>query len=359
MKVRLRGCSGEANFNKKELATVAVLLLLAFAVRFGFFSNPGYQVDTGDFSLWFQRAVDVGPRAFYNDNYWCDYPPFNIYFFWIFGSVANALSAFGTTLFLFIMKLPPYLVELVTAFLIFVFARRYVSFKWSLSAMLLYAFNPAVIFNAAVWGQFDAIYTFFLVLSLFLIMKPAHKWTVLAVVAFMLGVLTKPQSIALAPLIVYLGLRKFNLNWKGIVVSVAAAVATVFAVILPFEWSNPVTFISSKYFGAYSTYQYTTLNAFNIWGFGGMWISDVKSALFVTPSIVGWVLFAILAGFTLYFVYKRGFNDPAVVVFAAMVLFFGFFMLPTRIHERYLFPAMAMLALLFPLLKKARPSTWC
>ena len=34
--------------------------------------------------------------------------------------------------------------------------------------------------------------------------------------------------------------------------------------------------------------------------------------------------------------------------------FFGFFMLPTRMHERYLFPAMAMLALMFPFLKKTR-----
>ena len=45
------------------------------------------------------------------------------------------------------------------------------------------------------------------------------------------------------------------------------AVATVFVVILPFEWSNPVTFLSKIYFGAYSTYPVTTFNAFNIWGF--------------------------------------------------------------------------------------------
>jgi hypothetical protein len=44
-----------------------------------------------------------------------------------------------------------------------------------------------------------------------------------------------------------------------------------------------------------------------------------------------------------------------LVLFAAFVLFFGFFMLPTRIHERYLFPAFAVLALLFPFLKKVRP----
>jgi hypothetical protein len=37
------------------------------------------------------------------------------------------------------------------------------------------------------------------------------------------------------------------------------------------------------------------------------------------------------------------------------MLFFAFFMLPTRIHERYLFPAISMLALMFPFLKKTRP----
>jgi dolichyl-phosphate-mannose-protein mannosyltransferase len=72
--------------------------------------------------------------------------------------------------------------------------------------------------------------------------------------------------------------------------------------------------------------------------------------------LVGWVLFGTLAVFTLYFVHKRFEVDrELLVLFAAFVLFFGFFMLPTRIHERYLFPAFAVLALLFPFLKKVRP----
>jgi hypothetical protein len=37
------------------------------------------------------------------------------------------------------------------------------------------------------------------------------------------------------------------------------------------------------------------------------------------------------------------------------MLLFGFFMLPTRIHERYLFPAISMLTLMFPFIKKIRP----
>jgi Gpi18-like mannosyltransferase len=71
---------------------------------------------------------------------------------------------------------------------------------------------------------------------------------------------------------------------------------------------------------------------------------------------VGWALFGALAAFTLYMVHKRlKVSGDLVAIFAAFMLFFAFFMLPTRIHERYMFPAISVLALMFPLLKKARP----
>jgi Gpi18-like mannosyltransferase len=337
----------------RELAIVSALLILAFMIRFAFFSNPGFEkTDTLDFKIWFQTAADYGPRVFYSV-VWCDYPPFNIYFFWVFGLIAKNLSLFASNLFLYIMKLPPNLFDLATAAVIFVFVGKRASFKMALLAMALYAFNPAVIFNAAVWGQFDAIYTFLLVLSLYLISESKPK---LAMVAFMLGVLTKPQSIAIAPLVLFLIFRKYHWNWKRLIIPVLVAVATVFIVILPFEWNNPVTFLSDKYFGAYSTYPYTTLNAFNFWAFGGMWVSDVQGFSFITPYVLGWAMFAALSMFVLYFVHKRrGASDELLIMFAAFVLFFGFFMLPTRIHERYLFPAISILALMFPLLKKTRP----
>ena len=48
-------------------------------------------------------------------------------------------------------------------------------------------------------------------------------------------------------------------------------------------------------------------------------------------------------------------SDEFLAIFAAFMLLFGFFMLPTRIHERYLFPAISVLALMFPFVKRARP----
>jgi len=132
--------------------------------------------------------------------------------------------------------------------------------------------------------------------------------------------------------------------------SVLAFAVTVLLVILPFEWSNPVTFLSDIYFGAYGGYAFASINAFNLWGaLGLLWVPD--GSLF----ILGWVLFGLAAVFTLYVLHKRlKFSGNYLAIFAAFMLLFSFFMLPTRIHERYMFPAMAMLALMFPLLKKTR-----
>jgi Gpi18-like mannosyltransferase len=323
-----------------------VLLLFSLLIRILLFPLPGYKVDLSTFAAWFNAAAEHGIRVFYNV-VWSDYPPFNVYLFWMFGSLAKQLSLSGTNL-VYLIKLLPNLFDAATAFLVFVFVRKRLDFKTSLLAAALYAFNPAVIFDAAAWGQYDAIYTFFLVLSLMLVFASKPK---LSGMAFTVGLLTKPQSIALAPLFVYLVLRKTG--WKGFLSSLLVAAATVVVIILPFEWTNgnPVTFLSNIYFGAYSGYQYTTLNAFNIWAFGGMWVPDAGGL-----NIIGWVMFGALAAFALYYVHKRySLSDELLVILAAFVLFFGFFMLPTRIHERYLFPAISMLALMFPFLKRTRP----
>jgi Gpi18-like mannosyltransferase len=213
-------------------------------------------------------------------------------------------------------------------------------------AVALYVFNPAVIYNSAVWGQFDAIYTFFLVLSLMLALASKPE---LSAVTYAVGVLTKPQAIAMLPLIAYLILRKGG--WRRLATSLVAGAATVFVAILPFDWSNPVTFLAENYFFGYNEYAYTSVNAFNTWGLGGLWIPDT-----MVTFVLGWVLFGALATFALYLLHKRfGASGELLVFFSAFVLFFGFFMLPTRIHERYLFPAISMLTLMFLFLKKIRP----
>ena len=341
---------GEQGINfslaKREIVTLTILILASFAVRVLLFPLPGYRSDMTTFQAWFQTAANVGVRTFYNSN-WSDYPPVNVYLFWGFGSIAKALSLFGTTSIVYLIKLVPNIFDAATALLIFGFVRKRFEFKMALLTTALYAFNPAVIFNTAVWGQYDAIYTFFLILSVMLALDSKPE---LSAITFALGVLTKPQGIALVPLIVFLILKKYKLQWRRILTSLVAMVATVFFVIIPFEWSNPVTFLSNIYFGAYGGYAYTSINAFNLWALVGFWLPDAPY------FAIGWVLFTVVTGFTLYVLYKRfEVSGDVIVLLSAFLLFFSFFMLPTRIHERYLFPAMSVLALLFPFIRKTRP----
>ena len=325
-----------------------VLLLFSLLVRVLLFPLPGYKGDLSTFAAWFNAAAEHGIRVFYNV-VWSDYPPFNVYLFWIFGSLAKQLSLSGTNL-VYLIKLLPNLFDTATAFLVFTFVRKRLDFKISLLATALYAFNPAVIFNAAVWGQYDAIYTFFLILSLMLLLASKPK---LSAVAFTVGLLTKPQSIALAPLIMFLIFKKHG--WRSLLTSLLASATTIFVVIIPFEWSNPITFLTNIYFGAYGGYVVTTANAFNLWALGGLWRPDTQGFLFLNLYTIGWIMFGALVVFALYVLHKRlDASGELLILFSAFIFFFGFFMLPTRIHERYLFPALGVLALMFPFFKKTR-----
>ena len=329
---------------KRETIILAVLLLVSFLVRVLLFPLQGYPIDTGDFISWFGTAAAHGIRPFYIVT-WSDYPPFNVYIFWFFGSLANAVSTHGISA-VNIIKLAPNLFDLGTAVLIYVFVRKQASFKFALAAMALYAFNPAVIYNAAVWGQFDAIYTFFLILSLMLALKSKPE---LSAATLAIALLTKPQAIALAPLIAFLIYKKSGL--KRMLFSVLAFALTIFLIILPFDWKGqPLTSLSKIYFGGFGQYSVTSVNAFNLWGLYGLWVSDANF------FILGWALFGAFTVFVLYVLHKRfNVSGDYLAIFAAFMLFFAFFMLPTRIHERYLFPAISVLALMFPFIKKARP----
>ena len=336
--------TGDLVLDKREIGILVALLIVAFAVRIGFFAVPGYSVDLNTFGSWFNTAAQEGIRRFYEVT-WCDYPPLNVYLFWVFGSLGQTFSLFGTPWIDYLIKLVPNLFDIATALLIFLFIKKRVDFKAAIFASILYAFNPAVLLNAAIWGQFDAIYTSLLVLSLMFALSSKPK---LSIVAFALGVLTKPQSIALAPLIAFLIIKKQG--WRKIFLPLLSGVATVFVVILPFEWANPITFLTDIYFGAYKGYAYTSVNAFNFWAIGGLWMPDTTLTF-----IMGWVLFGALSAFVLYVMHRRfDGSGEALALFSAFILFFGFFMLPTRIHERYLFPAISILVMMIPFIKKSK-----
>jgi len=318
-----------------KIILVFLILAASLALRLLLFNISGYKIDEGSFAAWFNTAAEGGLYGFY-DSTWCDYPPFNIYVFWIFGKLAHAISSWDIT---FFIRLGPNLFDLATAALIFYFLRKRFSFKVSLAVMTVYAFNPATIFNLAVWGQMDSIYTLFMVATLITLLNSKYE---LSGALFSLAILTKPQTVVLLPIIAYVILR--NGGWRRALSSGAVFWVVVLLVILPFRWENPVTFLVDRYSG-YGVYPYNSINAYNFWALLSFWKSDTTTFLGLSYQVWGIIAMGLFAVFVLWLLHRK--YGPEAAIFAVFLLMFGFFMLMTRMHERYLFPVFALLALGF------------
>ena len=321
-----------------QVLTLIGILVISLAVRLALFSIPGYSIDQGTFTAWYNYAAEHGLGGFYDAPNWSDYPPLNVYIFWLFGKIALVT---GSEPGQFLLKLPQNIFDLATAALIFLYVRRSYSPKVALGVTALYAFNPATIFNLAVWGQMDSVYTFFLVGTIITLLGKRYE---VSGCLFALGVLTKPQTAILLPVVAYVMLK--NGGWRRALFSSVVFWATVFVVILPFHWENPFIFLGERYAG-YFVYPYTSLNAYNFWALAGFWQPDDLTVAGLSLQMWGLVAFVIFAVIVLWLFRRR--YDSGSAIFAAFLLVFGFFMLMTRMHERYLFPTLAMLALVLPL----------
>jgi Gpi18-like mannosyltransferase len=259
--------------------------------------------------------------------------------FWFFGNIARGFSLYGTPSFLYVLKFPSNLFDLGTSTLIFAFLKKKMEDRWALIYAATYLFNPSTIFNISIWGQFDAIYTFFVVSSLILILE---EKPVASLIVYGLAVLSKHQALVFMPVIFFFLIRRFS--WRKILSSLASFAITLLVFIVPFNWKNPLSLALGIYLGGYGHYNFTSLNAFNLWALVGFSVHDNRAIFpFVTYQIVGWLLFSGVLIMILYHVNKfSSKHEKALLINLTGVLYFAFFMFLTRIHERYLFPAIAL-----------------
>jgi dolichyl-phosphate-mannose-protein mannosyltransferase len=335
-----------ANF----LLVFSCLTLVALLVRLPLFSAAPFPTDLGNFKAWALRIAETGPLFFYNSSYFCDYPPFSLYILWFLGGLVKLfkLSA-NEALFNMIIKIPAFFCDIGAAWLMAQLLRK----KNPLLGLMLaglYLLTPAVIYNSAYWGQMDSYYTF-LVLGAFylLVVKRRPEWAAALVTA---SFLTKAQTIAFIPLfIMYLWL---NFEQKRCWRTIGAALLAFVLIILPFNLQQPVGWIFDLYRKQAGLYPYATLNAANFWGLLNG--NNQADSLWVLPGLsyaaVGYFLFAVLTVWCGYYYWRRRTRGGLLVALAMNTL--AFFMFFPRMHERYLFPVFALLALVFAFYKDRR-----
>lgn len=201
----------------------------------------------------------------------------------------------------------------------------------ALLSFSLSLFAPTIFLNSGFWGQCDAIYSFFLVLALFLLIYNHPSWAF-----FVTGISFsfKLQSVFFFPFLLYVILNK-KAKWRHILwIPVAYILMMLPSVFCGRSFSE----VMGVYFRQSGSYPYLTLNAPTVYTF----ISNTGSQHVSSNALLNGVTFFGLAmtGLAFVFIYVKK-KDPDVKDLIEIAYLFALlvpFVLP-RMHERYFYLA--------------------
>lgn len=349
----------KASLNIKDQSNYSTwfwpLLMLFVTFRIVITCIRPYQIDMAGYVAWSQYLAEYGPDQFYASGFHVVYAPFFQYFLWITGELCKA-NSLSYALQAYLIKLWSVIFEFIGAFLILLLSKKINKLNVGIIFALSYVINPGVFINSSIWGQFDSIPATMLlgVLVLFEYKKPN-----LAALLFLVAVLTKPQSGLLLPVVLYLYFREFKFDLKSLIrliIGLVSGILVYLVIVLPFyvptQMSNRLPafidyfyWLFDLYFTSIKDYPFATANAFNFWFLLGGQIQN-DSMPFLGMSYLAWgnillVLGLIYASICLF---KGKATLYSITYFSYLVLFSAFFFM-TKMHERYLLPAIIFLTL--------------
>jgi dolichyl-phosphate-mannose-protein mannosyltransferase len=311
---------------KRGLLLLVLLLAVSVVVRVAALQVDGHNGDVRVTAGWAERMAEVGPWRFYEGS-GSIYPAL-LYPLWALGSDLD-----GDALLLAIKGLSiPFDIALGIA--LYALMRRRSGEGTALGVAALYLLNPATILAGPVWGQVDSAGTLPYLASLAAL---AARQYGLAGSLAVLATMVKPQfGLVVLPVLIVAGARARALaSWEPMVRAVAGMAGTYLILAAPLAL-HPIRYLGLL--GDTAVRQpMTSLNAFNPWGlFVGFELPD-------GPYVgIGTLLLVLGVAGSLAGLRRR--PDLAVVLAVGAALVLAFYFLPTRVHERYLFPALALLA---------------
>lgn len=306
----------------------------------------GYPNDIACWQGWANDTAANGLFGLYARGGFCDYPPGYMYVLWLIGKARMLLGVpSDSALFLVMVKMPSILADLATGYVLY----RMTSRRWGnvAGAALagLYLLNPATLVNTAAWGQIDSLLALFVLLFVWLLYE---RKIVYASVVFVLGVLLKPQMLLFGPAlpVVFVHFIREEGGWKALKafgISLAAGAAAAAAVALPFTQGQPLRWIIDIYTGTMSYYPYASLSACNVFGLmGALW--EPNTGMWWGVTYKAWGNIGLALACLLFFIAALRDRRKERIFFYAAMLVTGIFGLGGMMHERYMYPALLLLA---------------
>jgi hypothetical protein len=259
-----------------------------------------------------------------------------------------------TGLLTFLVKLPLVLLDLVVAGLLYLLVAREGLWGearrdpgWARLACLLYAWNPAPLFDVAYWGQADSIHVPLALGSLLLLARSRYLGA-----GFLLSLagLMKPLAAPLVPLLAVAAALRGRL--AGLVRTGAGGLAAALLVLSPFLVTGRGPEVVEKVLLDVDAMAFTSVNGHTLWWLLGGW-RDANAPWLgpLSPKAIGQILF--LSAYAALLVRSRHwlrgaeaatperFGANLFVLAAAVVA--CFFFLSTHMHENHLLLAVPLL----------------
>lgn len=325
---------------------ILALFLIGFFMRLYIAATiEGYSGDIGLFRSWAQSASqDI--LNFYKNTPSCDYPPLYIYVLYIIGKIASIgnLSHYYNVF----LKLPSILTDVGSSYIIYKIANKYFAKNISAFISALYIFNPAVFINSSAWGQVDSFFTMLVIIAVYFL---SEKKLGLSAVFYTAAVLMKPQGIIFAPVLFFEIVNERSL--KNFLRAFVASLVTAIIVLAPFAIGQDPLWIFKLYEKTISEYPYASVNGFNFYGLLGANYVNSSLKLFVFSYSTWGFIFIVLTTAFSWFIYIKGKNSNLAYL-AALIQIALVFTFSTGMHERYLFPAVALAIIAFLYIKDIR-----
>ncbi|MBD2353223.1 hypothetical protein H6G41_01070 [Tolypothrix sp. FACHB-123] len=294
---------------------------IIFAIFIRWICVPNKSVDYKYFlDPWYDFIASNGGFSALKHGF-ADYTP--AYLYWIL-IAATLLSGLPKIL---AIKLFAMSVDFLCAFLTYKIVRlKYPIGNMPILAFLAIILSPTVIYNSALWGQCDVIYTTGLIACVYFL--SIYK-QIPALVSFGVAISFKFQAMFLSPLLLIMVIKK-RISWYLLPI-----IPLVYVVFMLPAWfaGRPMKDLLLVYFNQANKYKELAKNSPNLY----QWIPNNFYNI-VVP--IGLILTVAAMLFLAYRVYKSRLEitQDRLIHLATISVLFMPYILP-KMHERYFYPA--------------------
>ncbi|HYN68840.1 MAG TPA: hypothetical protein VEX41_01360 [Candidatus Eisenbacteria bacterium] len=360
------------------IRALLVIMVLGLALRLTvvfLLPGSGNYWDINLFRAWADNLAGVGLYGFYGRDFFHAYPPpadegplgqaAYMYVLYLVGVVGNLVGSGPGDL----IKIPPIVADIGLAWVIWSMVRELGGGdRAALLGAGIAVANPISWFDSAVWGQVDSVGVLVMLLALRELWRDRPERSAALTV---LAVLMKPQLAILVPVVAVVTIRRafwpaggygdedppdrrsmtsFERRVTGPVrIATTALAGLVTAVIVALPFGLSVQDLIAQVIRLGGAFAYLSLNAYNPWALvslngsgmaaNGNLIRDNWNVGPLPAVMVGAGLFVIVAAVVALRIARR--PERRTMLVGMVVLCLAFYLLPTRVHERYLYPLVA------------------